>query len=314
MGWKRQTEKEKHRGSADMERDWMKGKRTAHAAGVFLRRGKAMLLALLMLLQAAGIAAVAMAEEDTEGYGTLLADMLEAYEAQQRMEADLQAMDSEVARAVAAHWRKVYLDPDYQLLLYGKDDPAQLPISGRHAFVVLGYELKDGKMTPELKGRCDAAAAAAMAFPESVLVCSGGATGSNNPDKHTEAGLMRDYLMSLGIDGSRIFADERALTTAQNAVNTFEILREEQVGTITIVTSGYHQRWGQVLYNAVAAQYREKFGFPVEIIGNFCYDIAPESKAYLDDARIAIRQLGTILNLSEKEMKKLRNKTQKQKR
>ena len=38
------------------------------------------------------------------------------------------------------------------------------------------------------------AAIAARVFPDSILVCSGGATGDNNPERHTEAGLMKQYL------------------------------------------------------------------------------------------------------------------------
>lgn len=39
-----------------------------------------------------------------------------------------------------------------------------IPDTSSHAFIVLGYELKDGEMTDELKGRCKAAAAAAKMY------------------------------------------------------------------------------------------------------------------------------------------------------
>ena len=96
-------------------------------------------------------------------------------------------------------------------------------------------------------------------------ICSGGATGPNNPDGHTEAGLMKEYLVrACGIDTSRIFTDESAMTTLENAENTFEILRAKGIRTITIVTSDYHQKWGQVLYNALAAVYAQRYGYSVE--------------------------------------------------
>ena len=89
--------------------------------------------------------------------------------------------------------------------------------------MVLGYELLNGGMTDELKGRCDAAAAAAKTFPASLLVCSGGATGQNNPQRHTEAGLMKDYLVDeCGIAAERVFTDERALTTAENIISILD--------------------------------------------------------------------------------------------
>ena len=247
-------------------------------------------------------------------YVTLILDLLEAYqspspEADARIDADVAALDSETAASIAGHWKSVYLDPDYHLYLNGTDDPSGLAIADQgtsHAIVVLGYELQDGEMTEELMGRCDAAAALAQAFPESILVCTGGATGKNNPEGHTEAGLMKEYLAGTGgIEADRIFTDDRAMTTAENALNTFVILQQQDIKTMTIVTSSYHQRWGQVLYNAVGALYKEESGYSTEIIGNYCYDTEPSVELYRHDAEIAAVQLGQILHLSEKEQKEL---------
>ena len=272
-----------------------------------MRKALAALLVLALACLGALPAGAEPAEAETASYGTLLLDMLASYESQQRLDVDAALLDDDVACAIAEHWKKVYLDPDYHLFLYGTDDPGAMPISGRHAFVVLGYELKDGEMTEELRGRCDAAVAAALAWPDSILVCSGGATGKNNPDGHTEAGLMKEYLVACGIEPERVFTDERAMTTAENAINTFEILREQGIETMTIVTSSYHQRWGQVLYNALCAQYQKERGYSARIIGNYCYDTEPSNEVFLNDAQIAIRQLGGILGLSEEEMALLPN-------
>ena len=35
-----------------------------------------------------------------------------------------------IAFSVAEHWKKVYLDPDYRLYLYGKDDPSVVALVG----------------------------------------------------------------------------------------------------------------------------------------------------------------------------------------
>ncbi len=152
-------------------------------------------------------------------------------------------------------------------------------------------------MQPELVGRCEAGAALARALPSAILVCSGGATGPNNPEGHTEAGLMKQYLIeNCGIEEGRIFIDEAAMTTAENALNTFAILQKGGVRTMTIVTSEYHQRWGQAVYNAVAALYRQQHGYAVEIVGNYSYAIeAPEVYAHGD--RIASMQIAGILQL-----------------
>ena len=271
------------------------------------RKALAALLVLVLACLGALPAGAEDAEAEAASYGTLLADMLASYESQQRLDVDEALLDDDIAHEIAEHWKRVYLDPDYRLFLYGTDDPLAVPVSGRHAFVVLGYELLDGEMTDELRGRCDAAIAAALAWPDSILVCSGGATGNNNPDGHTEAGLMKDYLTAHGIEAERVFTDERAMTTAENAINTFAILREQEIETMTIVTSSYHQRWGQVLYNALAAQYRQAYGYSARIVGNYCYDTEPSNEIFLQDAQIAVWQLGGILGLSEAEMALLPN-------
>ena len=115
---------------------------------------------------------------------------------------------------------------------------------------------------------------------------------------------MRDYLRNVcGIDEARIFTDERAMTTLENAVNTFAILREQGVQTLTVVTSAYHQRWGQVLYNAMAALQRLGSGYSAELVGNYSFPIeAPEQ--FRQDDRFALRQLSSMLGLPREEKPK----------
>lgn len=252
---------------------------------------------------------------NADNVSRLLNDLVKAHQSRaaedrRQIEEDLDAVravdggDYEIAKAIADHWRAVYLDPDYELCLYRGEEQAEtlrdfgIQNSPAHAFVILGYELMDGEMQPELKSRCDAAAAAARAFPSTILVCSGGATGANNPQGHTEAGMMKAYLTErCGIDASRIFLDEQAMTTAENAVNTFAILREKGVRTMTIITSGYHQRWGQALYNAVGSLYRQRTGYSAEIVGNYSCDI--DNARYQNDDQIAAMQISGILQLPD---------------
>ena len=223
------------------------------------------------------------------------------------------ARDGEVASSIVGHWRAVYLDPEYRLCLHdggeraGALEKLDLPDDATHALVVLGYQLKNGEMTAELKGRCNAAAAAARSLPHSIIVCSGGATGDNNPKGHTEAGLMRDYLVNRhGIAPERICIDERAMTTTQNAINTFAMLMARNVRTYTIVTSSYHQRWGQAVYNAMAALYRQRYGYDPQIVGNYCYDTAPSSERYRQDDRIAVTQIASVLELPKESIDKMK--------
>ena len=257
-----------------------------------------------------------VSKSNAANFGALLTDLVNAYEDpaagdEAAIEADLAAIravsrrDGALAEAVAANWRGVFLEADYQLILYPEDPLPVMAAAGigdgtGHAIVVLGYELKDGAMQPELIGRCETAAALAEALPGAILVCSGGATGENNPDGNTEAGLMKAWLTEQGgVDPSRIFIDEAAMTTKENAENTFRILRRQKIRTMTIVTSTYHQRWGQAVYNAVGELYRRQYGYAVESVGNYCFDIEPSVEMYRAGDRIAAFQIAGILELPE---------------
>ena len=210
--------------------------------------------------------------------------------------------DYAVAQAITDTWREIYMDPDYRLFLYGKDDPGELAEYGvvnspSQAIVILGFELSDGEMQPELVSRCDAAAALAGAFPEAILVCSGGATGKNNPEKHTEAGLMKQYLTEhCGIAASRIYIDEAAMTTVENVRKTFEILEKQGVHTITIVTSQYHQKRSQGLYGVMTRVYRRKRNYEIRSVGNFCFEKTDDSNS-APDYKLAIQGMVELLNL-----------------
>ena len=108
--------------------------------------------------------------------------------------------DYDIARAIVDHWNGTVADGNYRMFMYRGEGTAEaleesgLDFSGKHAFIVLGYRLEDGEMAEELKGRCDAAAAAAVSYPDAILITTGGATGSNNPQRHTEAGEMKKYM------------------------------------------------------------------------------------------------------------------------
>ena len=252
---------------------------------------------------------------NAEAFGRLLTGLVQAYEAPSASDddaidaalADIRSVseaDGLLASAIAEHWRAVYLNPDYALHCMEKGATeatalagSAIPDSPGHAFVVLGFKLLDGEMTNELRGRCRAAAAAARSFPETWLICSGGATGSNNPQHHTEGGLMKDFLVKrCGIAPERILTDEKAMTTLDNARKTFEILESHGIGTITVVTSSYHQRWGQMVYLAMSALNRNRGGYSVEIIDNYCYETkAPET--YQHDDRFAANQIAELLEL-----------------
>ena len=253
-----------------------------------------LIIALLLLFSAAQAEEWTWAPDNQERFSELFALLGSAGSSEDADTAGIQRVldeirsvnetDYEIARAVADHWNNTVLNPAYGMFCYRKEDTvcpleeSGLDFSGKHAFVVMGYQLRNGSMVPELIGRCDAAAAAARAFPDSILICTGGATGSGNPEGYTEAGRMKSYLVNrCGIDPGRILTDPKAMTTTDNAVNALRIMREEGVESFTIVTSDYHQLWSQVVFNAFAAVYEKSAGYSIRLVGNFNLTARPEA-------------------------------------
>ena len=132
--------------------------------------------------------------------------------------------------------------------------PDGLPDDDTLCLVALGYQLNaNGTMKPELVSRLKVMLAAAEKYPNAVLICTGGPTAYRNPDV-TEAGSMLEWLVENGVDPSRITAEDRSLTTVENAMFTFAILEERfpQVTQIAIISSDYHIATGVLLYSAEA--------------------------------------------------------------
>ena len=111
--------------------------------------------------------------------------------------------------------------------------PEDLPDDGSLCFVVLGFQLNpDGTMRDELIGRLNVALECAKRYPNAYIVCTGGGTAFNAPEA-TEAGRMAAWLIDNGVDEARVFAEDRSLTTAQNAIYTFQILAETRRRSIS---------------------------------------------------------------------------------
>ena len=110
-------------------------------------------------LRAKSTPKVPICADNTKNFGVFLSDLVRAYETpteedRRIIEADLETIravsenEYEIASVIADRWQTVYLDPDYRLFLYEKDDPAGLAAYGvensaDQAIVILGYQLAD---------------------------------------------------------------------------------------------------------------------------------------------------------------------------
>ncbi len=132
--------------------------------------------------------------------------------------------------------------------------PDDLPEDDSLCLVALGFQLNpDGTMREELTERLKVLLAASGKYPNAIIVCTGGGTAADDPDA-TEAGRMVEWLEQRGVDPSRLIAEDHSLTTAQNAIYTFDILEERypQVQQIALISSDYHIATGSLLFGAEA--------------------------------------------------------------
>lgn len=116
----------------------------------------------------------------------------------------------------------------------------------KHVIITLGYALSDeGEMQDILLERLKVTLKAAEKYPDSKIIVTGGV-----PKKgHTEAELMYDWLVKEGIDKERIFKEVLATDTVENALFSMDIVREEELQDVTLITSASHMRRALATFN-----------------------------------------------------------------
>ena len=167
--------------------------------------------------------------------------------------------------------------------------PDGLPGDDSLALVALGFQLNpDGTMRDELVERLKVLKAASEKYPRAVIVCTGGGTAADDPTA-TEAGRMAEWLTAQGVDPARLLVEDQSLTTAQNALYTFDLLtqRQPQVRHIAIISSDYHIATGTLLFGAEAILR----GCGIDVVSNAAWPAPSGSLS-------AMFQAGALLELS----------------
>jgi len=72
-----------------------------------------------------------------------------------------------------------------------------------------------------------------------TLIFSGAAQDKSGP---SNAAAMRTRALEQGVPENAIFVEENSATTEENAANTKTVLKDNNIKTVILVTSGYHQR------------------------------------------------------------------------
>ena len=205
------------------------------------------LIACLCLCLLGGSVPAAQAAEETDPQR-----LLSAYCANDsgEIESCLDALEAE-SPAEGALWRRIMTDwarlneagfEDHRVL------PDDLPQDDSLCIVVFGYGLgADGSIQPELEDRLYVALNAARQYPDAYVAVTGGQT--SEVAGVTEGGQMAAWLRAQGVAESRLIVEDQALSTTQNAANTYKLLTSAypQVKTLAVVTSDYHGACAGVL-------------------------------------------------------------------
>ena len=167
--------------------------------------------------------------------------------------------------------------------------PDGVPEDDSLCLVGLGFQLNpDGTMRDELVERLKVMLSASEKYPNAIIVCTGGGTAADDPTA-TEAGRMAEWLEAQGVDPSRLIVEDHSLTTAQNAIYTFDILTERypQVRQIAIISSDYHIATGTLLFGTEAIL-RDS---DIEVVSNAAWHAPSGSLS-------AMFQAGALIELS----------------
>ena len=116
-----------------------------------------------------------------------------------------------------------------------------LPRDAHHAIVVLGAGLEtNGFAKPKLLGRLEQCLKLARIYRQAPIILTGG----NQKEGVTEAYVMSLWCRKKGISRKRLFLEDRARDTVENALFTARILQKLGITHVTLVTSSSHVRRG----------------------------------------------------------------------
>ncbi len=127
--------------------------------------------------------------------------------------------------------------------------------------IVLGSQVKPSGPAVVTRLRLDRAYEYAVNNPDTVIIVSGG-QGSNEPA--TEASVMKEYLVSKGIDESRIIAEDKSTNTSENLQFSMALTDGLQDSSVGIVSSEFHMF--RALAIAKKCGYTDTYGIPARSV------------------------------------------------
>ena len=264
-----------------------------------IRIATACLTVLSMLFSACGKKEAAA--PDPEKIQKIIEEMVVdygAYQAEAKEKTDALLKDlREADLGTGVRWEKImqiWTSADLGQPLHYDVLPDGLPDTDELCLVVLGFQLEpDGTMREELIQRLQVALKSAEKYPNAYVVCTGGGTASEN-ESASEAGEMAKWLIEHGVEKNRVIVEDNSITTAQNALFTYDILTSlyPSVKKLAIISSDYHIATGELLFKAESIL---RAGVPggekLEVISNAAWKAPSGSLS-------AMFQAGALIELS----------------
>lgn len=268
------------------------------------KRFRTPVLGLLLVLLAVGLCSGCGQKGEKRDRREIIEELVVDYgsygsEADERVQAllkELRSVDADAADrwdGIMSLWKTVNAD----LTVYDGILPDGLPDTDELCLVALGFQLNpDGTMRDELRERLAVVRASAEKYPNALIVCTGGGTAAEN-ENATEAGKMAEWLVENGVAAERVIVEDRSLTTAQNAIYTYDILRERfpQVRQLAIVSSDYHIATGALLFEAEAILRADKpGGEAMHVVSNAAWKAPSGSLSTMFQAGALIELAGDV--------------------
>ena len=113
-----------------------------------------------------------------------------------------------------------------------------VPPDGLKYLIVLGARVEaDGSPSKALRRRIDAAAEYLSENPETMVVATG---GMGTDEVIPEAHCIKNELVKLGVDETRILVEDQSTTTAENMAFSMRLMEDGTEAKVGIVSNNYH--------------------------------------------------------------------------
>ncbi len=116
---------------------------------------------------------------------------------------------------------------------------------GSNAIVTLGYALNpDGSMHDILIKRLEKTLEIAKELPDALIIVTGGVPQNNK----TEGNLMAEWLIQHGVEAKRIYPENYARSTVENALFSRYALAKHRIKNAVLISSGSHIRRADAIF------------------------------------------------------------------